>query len=319
MIRVADCYPGSHLSTLARAGVTVSSRRGPSVISDSEWGDDVEVHRVESLIAQANTLGSVPVEPVRTNRREVPLAALVAAGSLLLLSGGAIGFVVGRWWSPTTVGSESVATSNPPVAVTSAPSDTTAATPAPPDPVSTTTPPAEAVQPTPTTTAPAPTETEPIPAIAPFLLEQFANRANFAVYDGTRLLIFGETPDQPTRDGWAARLSAAFEPEEVVDGLTVGDAGGAPTTTVRVLLAEPGATLLITGHSDGDNTPERDLELSQFRADAIRNYLIDQGIDPARLRAEGRGFTQPILAEDTPGAADANRRVDLVFEGVGTP
>ena len=64
----------------------------------------------------------------------------------------------------------------------------------------------------------------------------------------------------------------------------------------------------IAGHTDTTGTEERNLALSQARADAVRNYLIGQGVSPSRLEARGFGSTDLALPVD-PRAA-ANRRVE---------
>ena len=71
-----------------------------------------------------------------------------------------------------------------------------------------------------------------------------------------------------------------------------------------------GTRFIIEGHADARGVAERNLRLSQERADEVRLYLLALGVHPARLRAVGRGNSQPVNAGD-PAAAE-NRRVRVV-------
>lgn len=75
-----------------------------------------------------------------------------------------------------------------------------------------------------------------------------------------------------------------------------------------------GYRFLIVGHTDGTGSREHNLKLSQQRADAIRDALINPfGISPSRLEAVGLGEEQ-LLRPETP-QADENRRVQLINVG----
>ena len=77
-----------------------------------------------------------------------------------------------------------------------------------------------------------------------------------------------------------------------------------------------GYRFLVVGHTDGTGSREYNLKLSQQRADAIREALINPfGIAPARIEAVGLGEEQ-LLKPAEPAAAD-NRRVQLINIGTG--
>ena len=84
----------------------------------------------------------------------------------------------------------------------------------------------------------------------------------------------------------------------------------------------PEATAIIEGHTDNVdvyNEPQRNIKLSQARADSIRQYLIDKfGIDAARLSAVGHGPNKPIASNDTKEGRKKNRRVEAVIETADT-
>ena len=73
-----------------------------------------------------------------------------------------------------------------------------------------------------------------------------------------------------------------------------------------------GTRFVIEGHSDASGVPAQNQRLSQERADEVRLYLVALGVNPARLKAVGKGSSQPVNAGD-PLAAE-NRRVRVVTQ-----
>lgn len=65
----------------------------------------------------------------------------------------------------------------------------------------------------------------------------------------------------------------------------------------------------VQGHTDDQGAEEYNLKLSQSRAEAVRQYLVTQGIAPDRLIARGYGESQPLQPGDTVEAREVNRRV----------
>jgi OmpA-OmpF porin, OOP family len=74
------------------------------------------------------------------------------------------------------------------------------------------------------------------------------------------------------------------------------------TTTVRCL---------IKGHTSSEGNADYNLKLSERRAQAVLDYLIQKGIDPSRLRAKGYGSSQLLMTEDSEDAKNRNRRVEF--------
>lgn len=70
--------------------------------------------------------------------------------------------------------------------------------------------------------------------------------------------------------------------------------------------------LTIEGHTDNVGNAAANQALSEKRAAAVRKYLIEQGIDAARLESKGLGDTKPAAANTTPEGRQQNRRVELV-------
>jgi len=70
---------------------------------------------------------------------------------------------------------------------------------------------------------------------------------------------------------------------------------------------------LIEGHTDAVGSNRYNQWLSQMRADAVKKYLVERGVDPERLRSVGRGEDN-LLDTENP-ASHVNRRVAVVNAG----
>jgi outer membrane protein OmpA-like peptidoglycan-associated protein len=67
----------------------------------------------------------------------------------------------------------------------------------------------------------------------------------------------------------------------------------------------------IEGHTDAVGSDDYNVRLSQRRADAVRGYLIDQGVLASQIFAYGYGATRPKASNDTPEGRQINRRVEI--------
>jgi outer membrane protein OmpA-like peptidoglycan-associated protein len=75
------------------------------------------------------------------------------------------------------------------------------------------------------------------------------------------------------------------------------------------------ARIRIEGHTDDQGNDGYNKKLSQRRADAVRAYLIKQGVDASRLEAAGFGEEQPKTENTTIEGRATNRRVEFVIVG----
>jgi len=82
-----------------------------------------------------------------------------------------------------------------------------------------------------------------------------------------------------------------------------------------ILLAHPGLTLQIEGHTDSVGSDEFNQQLSERRADSVRDFLAEQGVPASAITARGFGKTQPVASNDTAEGRQRNRRVELVVNG----
>lgn len=69
--------------------------------------------------------------------------------------------------------------------------------------------------------------------------------------------------------------------------------------------------LIIRGHTDNTGNPSSNLELSVDRANAVKDYLVRQGVEANRIAAFGYGDTRPVASNDTQEGREQNRRVEL--------
>jgi OOP family OmpA-OmpF porin len=67
----------------------------------------------------------------------------------------------------------------------------------------------------------------------------------------------------------------------------------------------------IEGHTDSDGPDEYNKRLSQDRADSVKKFLVEAGVDEARMEAVGYGEEQPISENDTAEGKERNRRVEF--------
>ena len=74
----------------------------------------------------------------------------------------------------------------------------------------------------------------------------------------------------------------------------------------------PELEIEIRGHTDSMGKNATLQTLSQMRAEAVRQYLINQGIDPQRIRALGMGPSTPVGDNRTAAGRAANRRIELI-------
>jgi OOP family OmpA-OmpF porin len=162
------------------------------------------------------------------------------------------------------------------------------------------------------------------------------------VEDGV-VTVSGRVPSEEVRDGVILRLEQLFPGFEIVDRLEVRPpetgielqrgldqfvasrvvefefdsdqltAEGRETVEeVAALLSSlPGINVEISGHTDSTGDDEFNLDLSKRRADAVRTYLVEQGLAGARFETAGFGETRPIADNETPEGRQRNRRTEF--------
>jgi outer membrane protein OmpA-like peptidoglycan-associated protein len=87
-----------------------------------------------------------------------------------------------------------------------------------------------------------------------------------------------------------------------------------------IVSGHPGLRLDVEGHTDSVGGDDYNQQLSEQRAAAVRDYLMQQGMPANSLTAKGFGKTQPVASNETAEGRQQNRRVELVISGevIGT-
>ena len=79
------------------------------------------------------------------------------------------------------------------------------------------------------------------------------------------------------------------------------------------LKAVPDAKLEISGHTDTTGSEQLNIELSSQRATVIKNFMVQNGVDPSRLIARGYGSRYPIAPNNSPENMQKNRRTEFTL------
>ena len=87
-----------------------------------------------------------------------------------------------------------------------------------------------------------------------------------------------------------------------------------------IIQAHPGLNLAIEGYTDTTGSADFNFKLSQQRADAVRQFLISQGLSPETIMSKGLGEANPIADNATAVGRKLNRRVEIIVSGevIGT-
>jgi outer membrane protein OmpA-like peptidoglycan-associated protein len=82
-----------------------------------------------------------------------------------------------------------------------------------------------------------------------------------------------------------------------------------------IIQSHPGLHLAIEGHTDNIGSDEANMKLSQQRADAVREFLVQQGLAADTVTAVGLGKAEPVADNSTNEGRQKNRRVEIVVSG----
>jgi outer membrane protein OmpA-like peptidoglycan-associated protein len=74
---------------------------------------------------------------------------------------------------------------------------------------------------------------------------------------------------------------------------------------------DPSAKFIINGHSSAEGTDEHNMSLSVDRANSVKSYLVNAGVNAANLSIKGHGSSQPMTSNDTESGKMLNRRVEI--------
>jgi outer membrane protein OmpA-like peptidoglycan-associated protein len=111
-------------------------------------------------------------------------------------------------------------------------------------------------------------------------------------------------------------LAVTFKSDVLFDINSATLKAGAYTEINRVaqvLVQYPQTTILIAGHTDSTGSEVYNQELSERRAMSVQNALVNQGVDPMRMRTIGFGEGQPVADNTTEAGRQLNRRVVITI------
>ena len=80
------------------------------------------------------------------------------------------------------------------------------------------------------------------------------------------------------------------------------------------LLTTKERNIIVEGHTDSRGSASHNLDLSQRRADSVRNYLVARGYEADRMQAHGIGKDRPTTTNDTAEGRANNRRVEIIVQ-----
>jgi OOP family OmpA-OmpF porin len=80
---------------------------------------------------------------------------------------------------------------------------------------------------------------------------------------------------------------------------------------VQVLKDHPDVRIKISGHTDNKGSREHNVDLSERRAESVKRYLVEHGIDESRIVTEGVGPDKPVASNVTKGGRADNRRIEF--------
>ncbi len=92
------------------------------------------------------------------------------------------------------------------------------------------------------------------------------------------------------------------------------DSAGLLDRLTETAMRCPAANIEIVGHTDADGDEGFNQELSEKRAQAVADYLVEAGLPAERFRATGHGGTHPLAGNDTDDGKAQNRRIEFVVK-----
>lgn len=184
----------------------------------------------------------------------------------------------------------------------------------------------------------------PLPALSAEASAWLGDRQEVAVYKDGKLFLYGSAHSEEERGAMVELANSLTPAENVVAGEYYVDPRRPrrQVTTMRVadpvlfeldsaeispafepvlgfvaglMVSNPRVNIVIVGHTDEIGNDQRNLSLSQLRAQAAMDAIVNRGGDRTRLLAEGRGESQPIADNNDPTGRQMNRRVEFQLTG----
>ena len=127
-------------------------------------------------------------------------------------------------------------------------------------------------------------------------------------------LLAGGTLPASKRDARGEVFTLAGDAFASGQATLTGSAGASVQALAAYLQAGPAANVRIEGHTDGQGEAAANLQLSQRRANAVRDALAAAGVPRSRVQAVGRGESAPIADDSSAAGRAKNRRVEIIVQ-----
>lgn len=82
---------------------------------------------------------------------------------------------------------------------------------------------------------------------------------------------------------------------------------------VNLLTDYPGASLIVDGHTDATGTEQYNQWLSEKRAESVKGYAVEKGLDGSKISINGYGQSKPVAPNNTTEGRQQNRRVEVTI------
>ena len=106
--------------------------------------------------------------------------------------------------------------------------------------------------------------------------------------------------------------TAAMKVKFTGTSTTLGTASKAALDQIVTLMKEnPGMSISVGAYTDNAGDDDKNMQLTQDRANAVKDYIVSKGIDESRVTAEGFGETMPVADNNTAAGRTKNRRVEI--------
>ena len=116
---------------------------------------------------------------------------------------------------------------------------------------------------------------------------------------------------RPLAVGTTVRLNNVMFQQSTA--VLVDESSAALDKVVQMLRDNPSMEIMLTGHTDNQGSSRANIKLSQERVEAVKNYLVSRGIDPARIQGKGFGGTRPVASNANEESRKLNRRVEFTI------
>jgi outer membrane protein OmpA-like peptidoglycan-associated protein len=157
-----------------------------------------------------------------------------------------------------------------------------------------------------------------------------ADRARLAQQQAEQNAQNAQQQAEQTRERLRAQLNSVLQTQETARGLIMNlsdvlfdfnkytlkpEAREKLAKVSGILLAYPDLKVQVEGYTDNIGTDEYNQQLSEKRADSVRDYLVSQSVPGSNITAQGYGKSNPIADNATNSGRAQNRRVELVVSG----